>query len=43
MQRNWWPNTYLDFVADPVIVVLGSHKLEMMEAERVWTGKLQAR
>ena len=34
-------NTHLDFVPDPGIVVSGSRELEMMEAERVRTGKLE--
>jgi polyphosphate kinase 2 len=34
-------NNKLDFVPDPGIVVSGSRELEMMEAQRVYTGKLQ--
>lgn len=34
-------NTHLDFVPDPGIVVSGSRELEMMEAERVRSGKFQ--
>ena len=34
-------NSELDFVPDPGIVVSGSRELEMMEAERLRTGKLE--